>query len=248
MRRQPSLSWTRIVALCGALAIPGPGAGQAQESPATAPAMGPVVVELFTSQGCSSCPPADAMLKELAQRDGVLALALPVDYWDYIGWSDIFASPQFSDRQRRYAGAVGERTIYTPQIVVGGLDRVAGAKPMQVMDHLRKHAALAPQVALSLRREGGRIVVAAHAPRPLPRPVLVQIVRYTPEQTVQIERGENAGRTVSYTNIVTSWQVLGEWTGENDLAVEAALPGDGPVAVILQEQGPGLVLAARVLK
>lgn len=252
MRHQLSPFRICVLALWSALA--GPGAAFAQAGSAAggdapvAASAGPVVVELYTSQGCSSCPPADAMLKELAQRDGVLALALHVDYWDYIGWADIFASPQFTERQKRYARAAGERFVYTPQIIVGGLDFVEGAKPMEVMDHMRRHAALAPGVALSLRREAGRLSVTARAARPFERPVLVQVVRFTPEQTVRIERGENAGRTVSYTNIVTSWEVLGEWSGEAPLAVETGLPGEAPVAVILQEQGPGLILAAQVLR
>ena len=88
-----------------------------------------VVVELYTSQGCSSCPPADAYLEELAQEPGVIALALHVDYWDYLGWKDEFANPDFTDRQKTYATANGSNTIYTPQMVVAGTDMVEGSDP-----------------------------------------------------------------------------------------------------------------------
>ena len=97
----------------------------------------PVVVELFTSQGCSSCPPADALLHELSKRDDVIPLALHVDYWDYIGWKDSFAQPAFTARQRGYAQASGRRAIYTPQMIIGGQFDVVGNRPMDVAAIIR---------------------------------------------------------------------------------------------------------------
>jgi hypothetical protein len=235
MRRYVTVFGFIIAALSGA-------AVQAQDK------ANPVVVELFTSQGCSSCPPADAMLRELSHRDDVIPLALHVDYWDYIGWQDVFASPLFTRRQKQYARAAGEQAIYTPQLIVGGRDHVVGAKPMEVMDHLRAHGALASGVDLTLRRDGGTLHVSATAKSPLAAPATVQIVRYTPEETVAIERGENAGRTVTYTNIVTSWDVLGDWSGTQPLAIQVALAGGSPVVIIVQEAGPGLILAAARLR
>ena len=207
-----------------------------------------VVVELYTSQGCSSCPPADDIFADLAKRPGVLPLALHVDYWDYIGWKDIFAQPAFTERQKSYARAAGSRTIYTPQIVVGGEDHVVGAKAMELLDLIEAHGDIEETVVLKLTRSGVLIQISAEARGGLGAPVVVQLVRYLPEETVSIERGENAGRTITYTNIVTDWRRLGEWTGEAPLAMEAQAPGDQPTAVILQQEGPGEIIAAAELR
>src|SRR5918996_4983900 len=102
----------------------------------------PVVVELFTSQGCSSCPPADALLAELAGKDGVIALALHVDYWDYLGWADSFASPAFTARQRAYAKKAHSRTIYTPQMIVQGEDRLVGSDDEMVLARIKERSGL----------------------------------------------------------------------------------------------------------
>ena len=100
-----------------------------------------VIVELYTSQGCSSCPPADEFVAMLASDPRILPLALHVDYWDYIGWEDHFAQGKFTDRQRAYAKAVGSRTIYTPQLIIGGQDRIEGFSPEETADRLREHLA-----------------------------------------------------------------------------------------------------------
>lgn len=204
----------------------------------------PVVVELYTSQGCSSCPPADVFMEDLAADPDVIALSLHVDYWDYIGWADSFAKPQFTERQKAYARAAGSRMIYTPQIVVGGMDRVEGSQPEVVAELVRKHRAVAPVVALSVARSGRQLSVTAESAAPLAGPARVQLVRYRPEQTVTIERGENAGKTVTYRNIVTSWTVLGDWDGAAPFAAEVAVDGPERAAVIVQAAGPGGVLAA----
>lgn len=211
------------------------GAGAAQT---------PVVVELFTSQGCSACPPADAFIEELVSDPSVIALSLHVDYWDYIGWPDSFAKPQFTERQKAYARAEGSRTIYTPQLVVGGTDRVEGTQPGLVHDLLRRHQAVSHDVSLQLDRQGDSMAVRLAAPMPLAAPARVQLVRYRPEQTVTIERGENAGRTVTYRNIVTEWSVLGEWDGTAPFEVQASVPGSDPAVVIVQAAGPAGILAA----
>ena len=123
----------------------------------------PVVVELFTSQGCSSCPPADKMLHALAERDDVIALALHVDYWDYIGWKDVFAQAKFSKRQREYAVVGGRRSVYTPQMVVNGVTDVVGGKPMKLSEAISAHAANPSPVDVSLKRDGNTIIVDAVA-------------------------------------------------------------------------------------
>jgi len=209
-----------------------------------AQADGAVVVELYTSQGCSSCPPADALLGELAGRDDVIALALHVDYWDYIGWADEMARPEHTARQKAYAIASGKRMVYTPQMVIGGVDHVTGYKPMQVADLIRKHEAAQHPVTLSVRREDERIMIEARATGPVDVPVVVQVARFLPKRTVAIKRGENAGKTLDYHNIVDLWAEIGEWNGRGTYSATARVAGDQPVAVILQEAGHGAVLAA----
>jgi hypothetical protein len=203
-----------------------------------------VVVELYTSQGCSSCPPADEFLAMLASDPRILPLALHVDYWDYIGWEDKFAQPKFSDRQRAYARAVGSRTIYTPQLIIGGADRIEGFAPDETADRLRAHMKAGTPIVLTVTREGDKLVIRAEADPPLTEPVRVQLVRYRPEETVVIERGENAGKTITYRNIVTSWERLEDWGGQAPLEVSAPFTGDDPGAVILQTDGPAAILAA----
>jgi hypothetical protein len=207
---------------------------------------GPVVVELYTSQGCSSCPPADALLVELAKRDDVLPLALHVDYWDYIGWADSFADPAFTRRQKAYARAAGTRTIYTPQMVVGGIDHLIGTRAMELGELIEAHQEEPARVVLDVARASAQLTVHAEARGALPGVVVVQLVRFRPEERVAIGRGENAGRTITYVNIVTDWQVIGRWSGAAPLALTADAPGPDRVAVILQREGPGAILAAAV--
>jgi hypothetical protein len=203
-----------------------------------------VVVELFTSQGCSSCPPADELFARLAKNPHVIPLALHVDYWDYIGWTDSFAKAQFTDRQKAYARAIGSRTIYTPQLIVGGMDRVEGHQPDQVKALIKRHLEQSAPVDLSLQREGTTLTIDATTEAPFADPVRVQLVRYRPSETVDITRGENAGRVVTYHNIVTAWDGLGEWTGEAPLSLRVEAPGDEPAVVILQGRGPSAIMAA----
>ena len=202
-----------------------------------------VVVELYTSQGCSSCPPADAYLAVLADQPGVMPLALHVDYWDYIGWADSFAQAKFTDRQRAYAKAAGSRTIYTPQMVVNGVDLAVGSDSVLVDGMIRLHQGKLQAVALQVRRTGTSISISARAFAEN-GPMRVQLVRYTASETVAIERGENAGKTVTYRNIVTSWMLVGSWDGALDLALSVPAPGSEPLVVIVQTEGAGPILAA----
>ncbi len=223
-----------VSAICG-LWLATPGAVQAEPV---------VVVELYTSQGCSSCPPADEFIAMLASDPRILPLALHVDYWDYIGWADSFAQAKFTDRQRAYAKAVGSRTIYTPQLIVSGHDRIEGFAPQETAERLREHLDAVTPVQLVVTREGNTLVIRAVADPPLTEPVRVQLVRYEPEETVTIERGENEGKTITYTNIVTSWQRLDDWDGTMPLEVTAPYEGNLLGAVIIQSEGPALILAA----
>jgi hypothetical protein len=203
-----------------------------------------VVVELFTSQGCASCPPADEFLKALAQDPRVIPLSLHVDYWDYIGWADSFADPAFTKRQKAYAKAAGEKMIYTPQMIVGGVERVVGSEPEELGLHLVNHLSAPSRVTLVVERQDDMLVIRAEAEPPLTSPVGIHLVRYLPEETVEIERGENAGKVITYHNIVTSWSNIGEWPGVAPLELSAAVTGSEPAVVIVQEQGPAAILAA----
>src|SRR6056297_2107280 len=150
-----------------------------------------VVVELFTSQGCPSCPPADGFFEQLAARDDVLALSLHVDYWDYIGWEDTFGSPDHTARQRGYAKASERKMVYTPQMIINGADHVVGTRLKDVTDLIDKHhSRSAEDIAVSLNQEGDTIHLSARTPEPRSMPLAVHLVRYLPEETVEIERGE----------------------------------------------------------
>lgn len=221
-----------------ALAVASPGLVAAEDQP--------VVVELFTAQGCASCPPADRLLGHLVDKPGVLPLALHVDYWDYIGWADGFADPRFTHRQKGYAHGSGERMIYTPQMVVGGAERIVGSRVMEVADAISAHGDVAQPVRVEAKRHGGKVRIDVRmAEGQEPRELLVQLVPFEPHQRVAIHGGENAGSVFDYFNIVRDWQVLGEWDGQGAWSDEVTL--DGPAAVIVQEPGPGRILgAARV--
>lgn len=214
-------------------------ASQAQDTP--------VVVELFTSQGCSSCPPADEMLARLGQRDNVIALALHVDYWDYIGWKDKFAHAAFTKRQKGYARSFGNRSIYTPQMVVNGAADVVGNRPMDVTDAVQAHAAKGLPVKLTLKRSGDRLTITAPAASGLSDADVI-LVRYTPSANVQIPRGENAGKTLSYSHIVTEWSDIGDWNGRAPLSSSVPVSGNAPIVVLVQKKDYGPIFAAARLR
>lgn len=208
----------------------------------------PIVIELYTSQGCSSCPPADKLLGGLATRDDVIALGLHVDYWDYIGWKDSFASPRYSERQRAYARYAGARTVYTPQMIVAGVDHLIGARPAELEALIRRLSKQKSTVSLDVDRKGSAVKVKARSTAPLSVMAVVQLVRFTPHARVQIGRGENAGRTIDYANVVTEWSKVGEWDGKSDLSLNLKATGNDGVVVIIQENGPGPILAAAKLR
>ncbi|WP_293577127.1 thioredoxin family protein [Phaeobacter sp.] len=211
-----------------------------------------VVVELFTSQGCSSCPPADALLHQLTKRNDVLPLALHVDYWDYIGWKDQFASPEHTRRQKGYAQIGGRQMVYTPQMIIHGQDDVVGADAMKLADAIAAHRGRAEPVEVSLAPQAdGEVLLtltASGAAAMPDGPVAVQLVRYTPLQTVDISRGELAGHRLSYANVVEQIDRIANWDGAEDLTLRVALTDDLPAAVIVQAAPFGRVLAAARLQ
>ena len=206
---------------------------------------GPVVVELFTSQGCSSCPPADALMQKLADRDDVIALALHVDYWDYIGWKDEYGDPSYTRRQKAYAQAGGRKMIYTPQMVVNGQEDVVGAHAMELLDLIAKHKAKTPTVQVNLSRAGNTLAIRL-SPQTvgLTGPLDVHLVRFTPLRRAHITRGELAGHDLDYANIVDGWTVLGQWDAQQPTEMQVSIDGPRPAVVLVQRAGHGAILAS----
>lgn len=208
----------------------------------------PVVVELYTSQGCSACPPADAILSEIAALPDVVALALHVDYWDYLGWKDSFGNAQHSLRQRAYAKAAGKRSLYTPQMIVQGSERVGGADAERVTSLIAEYRSRPPEATIDLARDGDRLAVSVTAlAAGGVGPSEVYLVRFIDGQRVAIEHGENAGYAIDYANVVTDWASVGRWDGVTPIELDLPVPGPEPVAVIVQRERLGPVVAAAKL-
>ena len=203
----------------------------------------PVVVELFSSQGCSSCPPADEYLVELAQQRDIIALGWHVDYWDYIGWADGFAHPAFTERQKAYARALDERMIYTPQFIINGVESSFGGQRTEVASVIQKYAQLPPGAELSIRRMGSSYEITLQNAY-YAGPYDVHLVGVSPLQTVDIHSGENAGRQVDYANIVTEWHNLGLWDGLWPTTFETGVLGPGRYVVLVQYQDNGEIVIA----
>ncbi|SFE95051.1 hypothetical protein SAMN04488523_11320 [Sulfitobacter brevis] len=208
----------------------------------------PVVVELYTSQGCSSCPPADDMMVELAERSDVIALALHVDYWDYIGWKDPFGNPAYAARQRAYAAEGQRRSIYTPEMIVMGQTDIVGAKPMALSKAIAEHAKAAPKVAVKLKREGDDLHIAVSPLDVVAGLMTVHLMRYAPMKNTEIMRGENSGKIMKNVNIVDDWHVLGTWDGQAPWVMQTTVTGPRPVVVIVQKHEVGPIMAAARLK
>ncbi len=175
----------------------------------SAAASAPVLVELFTSQGCSSCPPADKLAGLLRDRDDALVVSFNVDYWDYIGWKDTLAKPEFTARQRSYALARGDGQIYTPQMVMNGVDHVVGSQKSAVDGAISSATAVHVSVAMGMNADAITIDVGAGD-----GDGAIWLMAVAPEISVNIERGENTGKTVAYHNVVRKLTRVGEWKGE----------------------------------
>jgi hypothetical protein len=173
------------------------------------------VIELFTSQGCSSCPPADRLLGELTRDPSLLTLSLAVDYWDYLGWKDTLALHGHSNRERAYAEARGDREVYTPQVVVNGAVHVLGSDKSAIeaaIGQMQRRDALSLPVAIKIA--DGKVIVNVPDSVGAQRKAEVWLCPITGKVTVTIKRGENGGHTLTYTNVVRRWVKLGDWTGK----------------------------------
>ena len=206
----------------------------------------PVVVELFSSQGCASCPPADEFLLELAQQRNIIALGWHVDYWDYIGWKDAFAHPAFTERQKAYARALKQRMVYTPQFIINGAESPKAGRRAEIAALIQKYAQRAPEADLSIRRVGASYNVILQNAQSTGG-YDVQLVSVSPLETVEISRGENAGRRLEYANSVIGWQNLGRWDGLGPTTFATGVLGPGRYAVLVQHQNNGEIVAAEWL-
>jgi hypothetical protein len=191
-----------VVLLCS---VAGPCSAQAEPR---------AVVELFTSQGCSSCPPADRLLGELAADPSLVAISVPIDYWDYLGWKDTLADPRNTARQKAYAHARGDGQVYTPQVVVNGTSHAVGSDKTAIEHAIAesRKTGVMPVLPVTLALTGGQLTATiadgtdTHAE--------VWLCGLMKAVTVAIGRGENKGRTITYHNVVRRWVKLGDWTGK----------------------------------
>ncbi|WP_377800400.1 DUF1223 domain-containing protein [Bosea eneae] len=200
---------SNIAAAAGLLLIAGIPA-HAQQPPAQPKA----VVELFTSQGCSSCPAADALFTELAKDPRLITLTLPVTYWDYLGWKDTLGQEAFSKRQKLYAKARGDGQIYTPQAVVNGSTHIVGSDRGGIDKLVKEQGKDGFPVKIDLTEADGALRInLGTAPFTGEKPGVVLLLQVSRTATVPIERGENSGKTVTYANVVRGISRIGEWNG-----------------------------------
>src|ERR1039458_10616817 len=217
-------------------ALMGPASALAVDTPSRA-----TVVELYTSEGCSSCAPAEAQIGRLAMQDGVIALAFHVDYWDSLGWRDRFGLPEAVARQQQYAHALHLSTVYTPQLVIDGQRDVVGGG-----DGIGAGSGRKPGVPLEISVRDHNLVVALGA-QPTPGPCDVLLLGYLPEAVSKVTRGENAGHELHELNIVRSIRKLGTWQGESKTysVPLTASPADATgVVVLVQQPDQGAIIGA----
>ena len=238
-----------LVASAGLLA-----ASLGDTTPASAGGKSPVVLELFTSQGCSSCPPADEYLGELASRHDVIPLAFHVDYWNYIGWTDPYASKEMTKRQKDYARSLNQRYVYTPEMVVNGAAQEVGTNRHGI-EALIAAAEKAPSDGpkVDLKFVGAdKIRARIGAGSAQAGPATVWLVKFDRPHQTSVEHGENSGKTLTDYQTVRTFEELATWTGAPlDLdyaAYDPNDPGDGGCAIIVQRDGTGPIIAAAMLK
>jgi hypothetical protein len=213
------------------------GAAHAAEAPP------PVVLELFTSESCSSCPPADALLTRLKADPGLLPLSLHVDYWNRIGWQDRYSSRDFTARQYAYARTLGQDGVYTPELVVGGAAGLVGSDADAAASAiLRARRDLRDPPGLSVSRQGSGLEVTVAAGE---GNAAVVVVGYDDQHQTPVRSGENAGRTITETNVVRSLGAAARWTGAA-LDLHVPQPAGEHVAVLLQEDSGRILTAAAV--
>ena len=203
--------------------------------PALAAARPPVVVELYTAQGCASCNEANAFAAQLAERPGVLLLTFPVDYWDYLGWADTFAMPEFADRQKAYVTRLQLNEPFTPQVIIDGRSQASALRPEKV-EKLVREAAKAPTDPPDMRFMSPRRVDVGSG-RPPRGGAEVWMLRYDPRaQEVPVKSGDNRGHTVVQTNVVREMKKLGSWRGRAQ-AYRLPKPSESGLVTVVIVQG-----------
>jgi hypothetical protein len=205
----------------------------------------PVLVELFTSQGCSSCPPADKLAGTLMSQPGVTVVSLNVDYWDYLGWRDTLAKPEYTQRQMAYAKSRGDNDVYTPQMVINGAAHVVGSNRGSVESAIANVRRSAPAAALQIRATDNDIIID------MPNgdagsDATLWVMSIAPAVNVKIERGENAGSSITYHNVVRKLASVGSWNGSAatiKLPRKGIISGDSKSCIaVLQKNHVGPVL------
>jgi hypothetical protein len=213
------------------------------------------VIELFTSQGCSSCPPADKLLGQLADDPSVIALSLPVDYWDYLGWKDTLALKGHGARQRAYSQVRGDRAVYTPQVVVNGVVHALGSDKSEIEKAIADSRAQGSvlKVPVTMQVGDGKVTVTLPDSSSVQGKAQVWLLPVAKKIAVDVERGENSGHKIVYHDVVRRWVKLGEWTGKPEsysLPVSEVTKNIGEIdqiAVLVQrdvEGKPGMMLGA----
>ncbi len=213
------------------------------------------VVELFTSQGCSSCPPADALLGEFATRKDIIALTFPVDYWDYLGWEDTLSHPANARRQRAYAARRGDHEVYTPQVVINGIAHAVGSRKAQIEKIIsstaRKQAPDRIPISMKISKDVLTVKIAAAPPGAKPQTATLWLILFQDEVRVSVRRGENYGRKMVYYNVVREMTPVAMWNGK---AQQINLPKsdlmgqgyDGCVLILQHGNGGPILGAARM--
>ena len=211
----------------------------------------PVVVELYTSQGCSSCPPADTILGQLATRKDVIAMSLPITYWDMLGWKDTLASDGDTRRQKAYAQTMSRAGVYTPQIIVDGVNDVVGGRDAQVESAIAARATDEQSVPVALSASRSIVHVDVGAADVKDANATIWLFRVQPQATVSITDGENKGHTYTYHNVVREIRALGMWKGQAfslDLPRQELMGSShDSLVVAVQQGGYGRILGAAML-
>jgi hypothetical protein len=206
MTHNPLSRWSGALGVCAVVAIVRPAYADPR-----------AVVELFTSQGCSSCPAADKVLGELAKDPNIIALSLPIDYWDYLGWKDTLADARFSARQKAYSHARGDRDVYTPQIVVNGSAHVIGSDRAGIEGAIdttkQADGVMSVPVSMTLSGKQINVSVAASSKGPAAKHGEVWICSVSKSVPIKIGKGENRGKEITYYNVVRTLLKVGDWNG-----------------------------------
>lgn len=232
-RKTGWVAWVAALALGGILPANAQDSGQPRKPRA--------VLELFTSQGCSSCPAADALFVEMARDPSLIVLTLPVDYWDYLGWKDTLAHSAFSQRQRGYAKTRGDGQVYTPQAIVDGVAHMVGSDKQAMTQIIAARQATPLPLDVQINESGSQIKISVSGVAGTGSVWVLPVARF---RSVSIRRGENRGREVAYANVVRGMMRVGDWRGEAmsvDLPVSLAQHPDADTYVVLIHSEEGKV-------